>query len=382
MEYLYPDYYHHFKCIAHECEDTCCTGWQIAIDKKSLKKYKNTTGVFGNRLYNSINWEEQIFEQCEKRCAFLNENNLCDLYMELGADALCRTCKTYPRHVEEYENIREITLSLSCPEACRIILSQKKPVSFISIEHKTAYEEYENFDFFFFTQLEACRDFLTNLIQNRTLSLKLRLSIAIVFAYDVQRRIQLQQLYDIDSVLLRYQNETMVSDLKRKFAFYTKKADEFEIWFSKIISVLETLEPLHTQWFTTLNRSLQILRSVQDENQQKKQQFRTDFPNLEIELEQIFVNLLYTYFCGAVYDYDVLSKMKFIVISVMIIYQLDFARWLGNQESFTMADQVDLTHRYSREIEHSDVNLDRFEKLLKKNPIFHYQTILGMILIS
>ena len=104
MEYLYPDYYGDFHCIASACEATCCAGWQIAVDEKSLEKYKKVKGSFGNRLKNCINWKEQTFEQSHRRCAFLNEENLCDLYSELGAGALCKTCRRYPRHIEEFEN--------------------------------------------------------------------------------------------------------------------------------------------------------------------------------------------------------------------------------------------------------------------------------------
>ena len=67
MEYIYPDYYKKFQCIAEKCEDTCCAGWGIAIDGKSLEKYKNFKGGFGNRLRNSIDWKEKSFEQVGKR---------------------------------------------------------------------------------------------------------------------------------------------------------------------------------------------------------------------------------------------------------------------------------------------------------------------------
>ena len=46
MEYVYPDYYPKFSCIAGRCEDTCCAGWQIMIDKESLKKYQRRDGKF------------------------------------------------------------------------------------------------------------------------------------------------------------------------------------------------------------------------------------------------------------------------------------------------------------------------------------------------
>ncbi|MFR0666806.1 MAG: hypothetical protein ACLSIF_08940 [Faecalimonas umbilicata] len=32
------------------------------------------------------------------------------MYAEKGEQMLCRTCRMYPRHIEEYEGIREISL--------------------------------------------------------------------------------------------------------------------------------------------------------------------------------------------------------------------------------------------------------------------------------
>ena len=67
-----PDYYDEFKCLADKCEDTCCAGWQIVIDDESLEAYKEVEGDFGERLRNSIDWEEGTFHQKEeRRCVFL-----------------------------------------------------------------------------------------------------------------------------------------------------------------------------------------------------------------------------------------------------------------------------------------------------------------------
>ena len=70
MLYTFPHYYGQFKCIAGQCQDTCCAGWEIMIDNASLKKYKQVEGAFGNRLHNSINWKEGSFLQYDHRCAF------------------------------------------------------------------------------------------------------------------------------------------------------------------------------------------------------------------------------------------------------------------------------------------------------------------------
>ena len=35
---LYPEYYDEFKCIGGSCEDSCCVGWDIDIDKITFRK--------------------------------------------------------------------------------------------------------------------------------------------------------------------------------------------------------------------------------------------------------------------------------------------------------------------------------------------------------
>ena len=88
MQYSIPDYYKEFHCIADQCEETCCAGWQIMIDKKSLKKYIHTKSPYRWTLLRGIDFLHGAFRQKEeKRCFFLNENNLCNLYSNLGESA-------------------------------------------------------------------------------------------------------------------------------------------------------------------------------------------------------------------------------------------------------------------------------------------------------
>ena len=71
----------------------------------------------------------------------------------------------------------------------------------------------------------------------------------------------------------------------------------------------------------------------------------------EIYNEQIAMYFLFKYFLPAVYDYDVLSKIKMAVIGVLIV------TYFG-EESWVM-------HLWSKETEHSQYNMDRYKKLLK-----------------
>lgn len=125
MLYTIPDYYKEFCCIADKCEDTCCAGWKIVIDQKSLAGYKKVQGKFRWQMFRNINWITGTFcQDKERRCAFLDDANLCELYIHQGEHSLCKTCTRYPRHIEEFEGLREITLSVSCPEVARIIIQR------------------------------------------------------------------------------------------------------------------------------------------------------------------------------------------------------------------------------------------------------------------
>ena len=191
MLYTIPDYYKEFTCIADKCQDTCCAGWQIVVDKKSLLKYKEICGnlvlarnkdktmkpqdpMFGWKMLRSIHWSEGTFRQdSDKRCAFLDNHNLCGLYKNLGEKSLCKTCRLYPRHIEEFEGLREITLSVSCPEVARILMERKTPVTFLTYE-KEGDEEYEDFDPFLFSILEDARKEMIQILQNRNLTIRER----------------------------------------------------------------------------------------------------------------------------------------------------------------------------------------------------------------
>ena len=51
MQITKPVFYNEFSCIADACPDTCCAGWQIMIDDKSLKKYRQIQGDFSQTAF-------------------------------------------------------------------------------------------------------------------------------------------------------------------------------------------------------------------------------------------------------------------------------------------------------------------------------------------
>ena len=136
MKTFVPNYYKDFKCIAGKCKHNCCIGWEIDIDDETLTLYDSIKGKFKKQLDDGINRDNETacFNLDGKgRCAFLNENNLCDIILNLGEKSLCQICNDHPRFRNFYSNRTETGLGLCCEEAGRIILSQKETFSLVEL---------------------------------------------------------------------------------------------------------------------------------------------------------------------------------------------------------------------------------------------------------
>ena len=95
----YPMYLKEFKCIGGECEDSCCIGWDVDIDKFTFYQYES---VSNSHMKNTL--ESNLIKnkkcQCDeidfakvklgenKRCPFLKCNNYCVIHSNLGEEYL------------------------------------------------------------------------------------------------------------------------------------------------------------------------------------------------------------------------------------------------------------------------------------------------------
>lgn len=367
MIYTVPDYYKEFHCLADKCEDTCCAGWQIVIDKKSLAKYRNIAGAFRKRMKKSVDWKNSTFKQSEdKRCAFLNENNLCDMQLALGEKSLCKTCRRYPRHVEEFENVREITLSLSCPEVARILLNKKEQVKLLSVE-KEEEEEYEDFDPFLYSELVEAREVMRKILQDRSKEIRIRAGLILGLAHDMQIRINRGEMFTCEEVYLKYQKERAAlfveERLKERNGDWRKNYQRSWKTFRK----LYRLELLREDWDAHLKETEYLLfgngaKGYQNIQEEFEDWISENWKDFSICCEQLLVYFIDTYFCGAVYDGRAYSKVRMAVVSVFYIYEMLKARWCKNDKMLDREDVIMIVYRYSREIEHSDRNLELMER--------------------
>ena len=147
MQITKPTFYKEFSCIAGACPDTCCAGWEIEVDETTAQGYLAEKGAFGDRLRREIGSEpgEYFFKLQNNRCPFLNKENLCDIFINIGEDKLCTVCTEYPRFTETYGSLTEKGLGMSCESAAEFIFKSEKPTGFET--EKFDYEEECDEDF-------------------------------------------------------------------------------------------------------------------------------------------------------------------------------------------------------------------------------------------
>ena len=370
MIYTRPDYFDEFKCIADQCQDTCCAGWQIMIDKESLDKYKKLKGDYIWEVMSCVDWEEKCFRQdTSKRCAFLNPDNLCDLYINAGKESLCKTCREYPRHTEEFEGVREVTLSASCPVVARILMERTTPVQFVTEENEEEETlDFGDFDPFLYFIIEDARAAMIELLQDRGMPMKERAVLILGVAHDMQRRINRCMLFSCEQVIEKYKKEKSHSFVK---SYLNKKTyQEEEELTRKLFAFVYDLELLREEWDELLHRSEKSLFFSEEKTfAAQKEEFdlwKRQNPDVEIHLEQILVYFLFTYYPGGVYDAQLFSKVQMAVYCTWMIELLWIARWSENGKSIQKEEMTELLYRFCREIEHSDENLEKLDKIMEK----------------
>jgi lysine-N-methylase len=136
---LEPSYYETFRCVGAVCEDTCCRGWRVPVDKETYQEYQACSDpVLGARLHalvtiNPTRVSDESYAEITldaSGCPFLTEG-LCEIHAALGEEYLSKNCATYPRVMCLVEGVLERSLDLSCPEAARLALANPERIQFV-----------------------------------------------------------------------------------------------------------------------------------------------------------------------------------------------------------------------------------------------------------
>jgi len=120
-----------FRCLAGECEATCCGGWGIAVEPSAHRRLKVLAGsdaALGELLDRGIEVTPGGPDYARLRflpsggCSMLDSAGLCSIHAKFGHEELFEVCAAYPRYANEVDDELELFGTLSCPEVARLAL--------------------------------------------------------------------------------------------------------------------------------------------------------------------------------------------------------------------------------------------------------------------
>ena len=139
---LMPIFYKDFHCLAADCRDNCCGGWEIAFNKKDYLRIKRSAKseemeeILSNGMSRLRKHElgDEFFAHFTVGaggiCPFQREDGLCRLQLEYGAAVLPEVCREYPRKILHTSAAKEMSLSPSCESVLAMLWKLPQGIDF------------------------------------------------------------------------------------------------------------------------------------------------------------------------------------------------------------------------------------------------------------
>lgn len=325
-----PSYYSAFSCLAGACPDSCCQDWQVQVDTRHAALYSQLPGPLGEQLRSVLRQEDgDIYMSIQDgRCPMWRRDGLCSIQAQLGEQALCDTCREFPRLTHDYGDFVELGLELSCPEAARLILNTPEAPLLTQDVPGGAVPDYDPQDM---TLLKESRTQALSLLQDGQPHPGQALAQLLLYGCQVQSALDGGQLEPFSS----------------QDALETAQAMAHPGSLDAIIDLFQELEILTPRWSARLAHPAP---GPWDE--------RT------LALARYFVQ---RYWLQAVSDYDLYSRVKFACLACVLL------KGLGG-------DFLSTAQLFSKEIENDADNLDTLLDAAYTHPACTDDKLLGLLL--
>lgn len=309
MKITTPNHYHKFHCLASACPDSCCKDWAVQVDSHAAELYRALPGELGDRLRQVMREEDGdtiLALEADGRCPMWRDDGLCRIHAQLGEAALCDTCRDFPRLRHDYGDFVELGLELSCPEAARLILNERKYEAVTTQVPGGVAPEYDTDAM---EILLRTREVALRFLEDIQCSVGQALAVLLLYGYDVQNELDGGDpaILDVPFALAEAERLTEPGSVEEILEFY------------------KSLEILTPAWLQRLNAPSPAPWA---------EEFRA--------MARYFVA---RYWLQAVSDYDLVCRVKMAVVSCLVVKSLG-----GNV--------VDTAQLYSKEIENDADNVE------------------------
>ena len=324
-----PNYFDDFRCIGGNCPDSCCKEWGVQVDEISAAYYRSLPGDLGDKLRSVLVEEdgETVMTIENGRCPMWRDDGLCRIQVELGEAALCKVCTEFPRLTHDYGDFMERTLELSCPEAARLIFAaQPGPM----VTWEVPEDREAEYDEEAMAVLKATRNTVLEILADTRRPVQESLALALLYGYQAQAELDGEEAQPFES-------DAALESVQEFLKPTENTLPEFFL----------TLEILTETW---KNRLLAP----------NPGQWSDGYRNLA----RYFVE---RYWLQAVSDYDLYSRVKFAIVSCLLVRQLG-----GNLQ--------ETAQLYSKEIENDADNVDAILDAAYTHPAFTDDKLLSLLI--
>lgn len=331
MEVFYPEYYHRFQCLAGACPDSCCKEWTVDVDAEAAARYRALPGALGDRLRQVLTDQDgsTVMTIADGRCPMWQADGLCRIQAELGHDALCKTCRDFPRLQHDYGDFMELGLELSCPEAARLILSAKNQAMLTAAQPGGCQPEY---DPKIMGILRSSRDAVLGFLRDDPCSTPEALATILLYAHSIQ-----EVLYG-DANCACSPAECL-SELHQHRHFGDMQA---------VFDFFLNLNILTEQWKTRLKQSPGAISWTP-------------------ALRSLACYMVERYWLQAICDYDLVRRVKLAVVACLLVGALG-------------GDTVETAQLFSKEIENDPDNVETILDSAYISPALTDRNLLALLL--
>ena len=209
--------YEKFKCTADKCKFTCCKGWDINVDIKTYDKWKseNLNYLLDNVKFINGNEDNKymIKKETKGKCPLLNEQGLCKIVLNHGDEHLSSTCRKFPRIENIFDNVKEVSLSCSCPEVVNIISNMTEKHCMEFNELLSYIEDFGSL---------KIRECLVNIFQKENITIENKIILSYNMIFNLLNSDDLDY-EDLIEVLGMYNSQSYIEKELYKYREYEKK---------------------------------------------------------------------------------------------------------------------------------------------------------------
>lgn len=386
------NYLKDFRCIGGICQDNCCIGWSVEIDRKTFAAYGKFKDPMLKKLIREKIYENEEFYdekvdfalvelEEDKRCPFLNGENLCRIQAKMGEAHLSNVCATYPRMTNEINGVLECSATISCPEIARLILGSRERLTFEEEEGEVpgrniisiSLETRSTGIIPSIQHLLELRNFTINVLQQREFLLSERIVFLGLFFRQIQSDMDTNKGKGVAEVIHRFQRKLNEGKLKKEIGNgEINRTLQFEV-LMKISEQLNDSREIDSMEYLSFMREFKEGVGAGKEKQHKAERYEFAYANFyepfmknrEDMLENYLVNYVFQSLfpaCESINTFEAYEKLVH-RYSLIQFYLVGIAGYRKGLEERTVIEFIQV---FSKALEHNYQYFEKFSQYMNK----------------